>query len=300
MHDIIVIGAGPAGLTAALYGLRAGKSVLVLEKDTFGGQVTYSPKIENYPGFLQMSGAEFADKLIDQVLTQGADIEMETVVGIEKTADGFTVKTDSGEHSGGAVIVAVGVKHRLLGLKGEEALIGKGIGFCAVCDGAFYAGKDVAVIGGGNSALQEAILLAETSRTVYVVQNLPYLTGEGKLQESLLTKDNVKLIVNATVKAIDGTDELKGITLDVEGKEEYLTLDGMFIAIGLVPSNGIAEPFTVLENGYIKADEACLTDTAGIFAAGDCRTKAVRQIATAVADGATAALAACRYLDSVK
>lgn len=300
MHDIIVIGAGPAGLTAALYGLRAGKSVLVLEKDTFGGQVTYSPKIENYPGFLQMSGAEFADKLVEQVLAQGADIEMETVTGIEKADGRFTVKTDCGEHEGMTVIAAVGVKHRLLGLPNEESLIGKGIGFCAVCDGAFYADRVVAVIGGGNSALQEALLLAETSEKVYVVQNLSFLTGEGKLQEAIESRDNVEVILNATVKSINGAEQLDSITLNVEGEEKELAVDGMFIAIGLVPSNGIFEKHTKLKDGYIHTDEGCLTDTEGLYAAGDCRTKGVRQIATAIADGASAALAACRYIDGIK
>lgn len=297
MHDIIVIGAGPAGLTAALYALRGGKSVLVLEKGTFGGQVTYSPKIENYPGFVQMSGAEFADKLVEQVLNQGADIEMETVTGLEKQDGAFTVSTDCGEHKAKAVIIAVGVHHRRLGLDGEEELIGKGIGFCAVCDGAFYADGTVAVIGGGNSALQEALLLSETCRKVYVVQNLDFLTGEGKLVEAVNAKDNIELICGATVDSLVAEDVLKGIILNVNGEKQELMLDGMFIAIGLIPKNEIFESITALKDGYIDADEGCVTDTAGVFVAGDCRTKTVRQITTATADGATAALAACRYLD---
>ncbi len=297
MHDIIVIGAGPAGLTAALYALRGGKSVLVLEKGTFGGQVTYSPKIENYPGFVQMSGAEFADKLVEQVLNQGADIEMETVTGLCKEDGIFTVSTDCGEHKAKAVIIAVGVHHRRLGLEGEEELIGNGIGFCAVCDGAFYADGTVAVIGGGNSALQEALLLAETCRKVYVVQNLDFLTGEGKLADAVNAKENIEVIYGATVEKLIAEDALKGVVLNVKGEKQELMLDGMFIAIGLVPKNGIFESITALEDGYIAADESCVTDTAGVFVAGDCRTKSVRQITTATADGATAALAACRYLD---
>lgn len=297
MHDIIVIGAGPAGLTAALYALRGGKTVLILEKGTFGGQVTYSPKIENYPGFVQMSGAEFADKLVEQVLTQGADIEMETVLAVEKSDGVFTVSTDCGVHCAKAIIIAVGVHHRRLGLEGEEELIGKGIGFCAVCDGAFYADGTVAVIGGGNSALQEALLLAETSRKVYVVQNLDFLTGEGKLVEAINAKDNIEVIYSATVSGLIAEEELKGIVLNVKGEEQTLMLDGMFIAIGLVPKNEIFESLTDLKDGYIAADESCITATEGIYVAGDCRTKTVRQITTATADGATAALAACRYLD---
>lgn len=299
MHDIIVIGGGPAGLTAALYGLRAGKSVLLLESGTFGGQVTYSPKIENYPGFIRMSGVEFADKLVEQLLAQGADIEMETVVAVSKDGEHFTVTTDAGSHTAKAVVAAVGVKHRLLGVPGEEALIGKGVGFCAVCDGAFYADCPVAVIGGGNSALQEALLLAETSSTVYIVQNLGFLTGEGQLQKAVAAKDNIKLILNATVASVNGTDKLESITLDIDGEPSVLKVDGVFVAIGLVPSNEMFEGLTALKDGYILADEACTTDTEGLYVAGDCRTKSVRQITTAVADGASAALAACRYIDGM-
>ncbi len=297
MHDIIVIGAGPAGMTAALYALRAGKSVLILEKSTFGGQVTYSPKIENYPGFVQMSGMEFADKLTEQILSQGADIEMAKAIGVERDNRLFKVVTEDGFFTAKAVIIAVGVRHRLLGLEGESELIGNGISFCAVCDGAFYADKTVAVIGGGNSALQEAILLSETSKKVYVVQNLAFLTGEERLQAVLKAKPNVEIILSSTVKAVKGSAELEGIVIDTEGKETELALDGMFLAIGLVPENEAFAGFVALENGYIAAGESCVTETDGIYVAGDCRTKSVRQITTATADGATAALAACRYID---
>lgn len=297
MYDIIVIGAGPAGMTAALYALRAGKTVLVIEKSTFGGQVTYSPKIENYPGFVQMSGMEFADKLTEQVLSQGAEIEMAKVIGVERDNRLFKVKTEDSFFTAKAVVIAVGVRHRLLGLDGEAELIGNGISFCAVCDGAFYVGKDVAVIGGGNSALQEAILLADVCNKVYVVQNLDFLTGEERLQTVLKSKGNVEIIYGATVKAVKGTAELEGIDIESAEGTKTLSVAGMFLAIGLVPENGIFEQFAKLENGYIAADERCETQTEGIYVAGDCRTKGVRQIATAVADGATAALAACRYID---
>ncbi len=297
MHDIIVIGAGPAGMTAALYALRAGKTVLVIEKSTFGGQVTYSPKIENYPGFVQMSGMEFADKLTEQVLAQGAEIEMAKVIGVERDNRLFKVKTEDGFFTAKAVVIAVGVRHRMLGLEGESELIGNGISFCAVCDGAFYAGKDVAVIGGGNSALQEAILLADVCNKVYVVQNLDFLTGEERLQAVLKSKPNVEIIYGATVKSLHGTAELEGISIESALGDKKLCVEGMFLAIGLVPENGIFEELAKLENGYFAADERCETETEGIYVAGDCRAKSVRQITTAVADGATAALAACRYLD---
>ena len=195
MYDIIIIGAGPAGLTAALYALRADKSVLVLEKGTFGGQITYSPQIENYPGFAKMSGNEFAEKLIDQVLGQGAEIEMETVTAIRDNGKTKTVVTEDGEHEAKAVIIATGVKHRQIGLPNENELVGEGISYCAVCDGAFFKGQTVAVLGGGNSALQEAVLLSEGCEKVYVIQNLDYFTGEARLVENLKKKDNVEFIM---------------------------------------------------------------------------------------------------------
>ena len=200
MTDIIIIGAGPAGLTAAIYALRAGKSVKILEKGSFGGQMTFSPKIENYPGFTQISGAELADLLVEQALAQGADIDVEEVEGISKNEDGFMVKTDCGEHDCRAVIIATGAKHRHLGVPGEDKYIGDGISFCAVCDGAFYAGKKVIMIGGGNSALQEALLLSETSESVTIVQNFPYFTGEQKLVDLVEKKTNITYILGATVK----------------------------------------------------------------------------------------------------
>ena len=300
MYDIIVIGAGPAGLVSALYARRAGKTVCVLEKGSFGGQITYSPKVENIPGFLSVSGNEFAEKLVEQVLEQGADVECCEVLEI-RGGDIKTVITDSGEFTGKSVIIATGAKHRMLGLDGEEKFVGEGISFCAVCDGAFYEGKDVAVIGGGNSALQEAILLAETSRKVYVVQNLDFLTGEKKLQEQLMAKENVEIILGATVMSIVGEETLSGIVIEktADSREIALTIDGMFVAIGLIPQN---EPFANLikldERGYADSEEDCLTGADGIFVAGDCRKKNIRQVTTAVADGAVAALAAVKYLEN--
>ncbi len=300
MHDIIIIGAGPAGLTAALYALRADKKVLILEKGVFGGQITFSPQIENYPGFLSMSGNEFADKLIDQVITQGAEIEMETVSSIRDDGDYKTVITDIGEHQAKAVIIATGVKHRQTGMPNENSLVGKGISYCAVCDGAFYRGKTVAVLGGGNSALQEAVLLSDLCEKVYVVQNLDFLTGEAKLQEKLSKKDNVEIILGTVIAGLIGEDELKSIRLrkEADSSESELAVDGLFVAIGLEPDNDKFSSVAALnEWGYFDCDESCVTNTPGIFAAGDCRSKKIRQITTATADGAVAALAACRYID---
>lgn len=297
IYDIIIIGGGPAGLVAAIYAGRANKTVLVLEKGTFGGQITSSPKVENIPGFLQVTGNEFAEKLIEQAMNLGAEIEC---CEAQKLIDGEvkTVVTDEGEYQGKAVIIATGTKHRLLGLPGEEELVGDGISFCAVCDGAFYEGKTIAVIGGGNSALQEAILLSETSKKVYVIQNLDFFTGEEKLVEQLKTKENVEIILGHVVSEYLADGAFRGVVITNEaGDTREIALDGLFLAVGLLPQNdAFADVVTLDERGYVSASEACTTNLPGVFVAGDCRTKAVRQVATAASDGAIAALAACSYL----
>ena len=301
MYDIIVVGGGPAGLTAALYALRANKSVLIIEKATFGGQITYSPRVENYPAVPDSSGNEIAEKLVDQVLSQGAEIELSKVLEI-RDGDTKTVVTEDGEYECKAVIIATGARHRMLGIAGEEKLVGEGISFCAVCDGAFYNGKEVAVVGGGNSALQEALLLCENASRVTVIQNLPYLTGEKRLADRLYANEKATVLLSKTVKGFVGDSTLSGVVIaDAEtGEEQTLKVDGLFVAIGLVPQN---EPFANLlalnDYGYADADEDCRTKTAGVFVAGDCRQKRIRQVTTAVADGAVAALAACDYIDNM-
>ncbi len=301
MYDIIIVGAGPAGLTAAIYARRADKKVLILERGTFGGQITYSPKIENYPGFNQISGNELAEKLVEQAVSLGADIEMTEVTGIVDNNGVFSVSCEDGDYIARSVIIATGSKHRQLGLDNEEEFIGNGISFCAVCDGAFYAGKTVAVIGGGNSALVEAVMLADTCEKLYIVQNLDFLTGEEKLANILKNKSNVEIIYGTVVESLIGSDELEAIILknDKTGEKTRLDIDGMFIAIGQVPENEIFSEVTdINERGYIVSDENCVTKTPGLFVAGDCRTKSIRQISTACSDGAIAALAAVRYLDN--
>lgn len=299
MYDIIVIGAGPAGLVSALYARRAGKSVCVIEKGTFGGQITYSPKVENIPGFMSVSGNEFAEKLVSQVLELGAEIECAEALEI-KDGEQKTVVTDSGEFVARAVIIATGATHRLTGAENEEKYIGEGVSFCAVCDGAFYEGRDVAVIGGGNSALQEALLLCETSRKVYIVQNLPTFTGEEALIRQVEKKSNIEVIFSARLESYIGEETLTGIKVKKtdDAREISLDVDGVFVAIGLIPQN---EAFSnVLEldgNGYANSLEDCITKTNGIFVAGDCRHKRVRQVTTATSDGAVAALAAVKYLE---
>ena len=302
MHDIIIVGGGPAGLTAAIYGLRAGKTVLVIEKNGFGGQIAFSPKVENIPGTISISGAEFADKLTEQAMNLGADVELETVIRVEN-GDTKKVYTEEGScFEANAVILAVGVKHRMLGLDGEEELVGNGLSFCAVCDGAFYAGQDVAMIGGGNSALQEALLLSEVCNKVTVVQNLAFFTGEKKLADALVAKDNVEVFFSTVVaEYLSENGTLTGLRIRSEnGNEQVLTLDGAFLAVGLVPENDAFASLADLNDwGYFASGEDCATKTPGIFVAGDCRSKTIRQVTTAAGDGAVAAMAACRYIDSL-
>ena len=302
MYDIIIIGAGPAGLTAALYALRADKKVLVLEKENFGGQITFSPKIENYPTLMQVSGNDFAQMLIEQVIAHGANIELAEAMRIVDNGDKKIVVCDLGEFEGRSVIIAAGSKHRQLGLPNENELIGEGVSYCAVCDGAFYSGQRVAVVGGGNTALQEAVMLSDICESVTVIQNLPKLTGEGKLIAAVAEKNNVNVIYNTIVCGLVGEGKLESVTLKntESGEETSLKVDGVFVAIGQKPEN---EPFASVAplnaNGYIVATENCLTKTEGVFVAGDCRTKEIRQVTTATADGAVAALAACRYIDGL-
>ena len=301
MYDILIVGGGPGGLTAAIYALRAGKSVLVIEKNSFGGQIAFSPKVENIPGTMEISGAAFAESLTDQAMNLGADVELENVIKAEKVGDMFRLETEEGStFEGKSLILALGVKHRTLGLPGEEELIGKGISFCAVCDGAFYTGQHAAMIGGGNSALQEALLLAEVCSKVTVVQNLADFTGEKRLAEALLARDNVEVHFSTLVAGYR-TENGKFCGLDLKkdnGETFSVDCDGAFLAVGLEPRNG---PFADLADlndwGYFDSAEDCTTKTPGLFVAGDCRSKRIRQVVTASADGAVAAMAACHYLD---
>ena len=301
MHDIIIVGGGPAGLTAAIYALRAGKTVLVIEKNGFGGQIAYSPKVENIPGIQQISGTEFADALTEQAMALGADVELEKVIRVEPGQTMLVHTEEGGRYEGRAVILALGVKHRMLGLPGEQELVGNGLSFCAVCDGAFYAGQDVAMIGGGNSALQEALLLSEVCHKVTVVQNLADFTGERKLADALLEKDNVEVFFSTLVTGYETTDgSISGLHLrnSETGEEHSIRVDGAFLAVGLAPENQDFASLAELNNwGYFDSGEDCCTKTPGVFVAGDCRSKTIRQVVTASSDGAIAAMAACRYLD---
>lgn len=298
--DIVIVGAGTAGLTAAIYALRAGKSVLVTEGESFGGQITSSPRVENYPGIAHISGSEFADNLVSQAMELGASVELESV---DKIVDGKikTVITDSNSYSCKSVILATGARHRPLGVDGEDDLAGRGVSYCAVCDGAFYRGKNVAVVGGGDSALQSALFLSSYCKSVTLIHRRSEFRGEKALVKKIGEKENIKLLLNTQVIKLIGSDQLDGIKLATNDEEPHsIPMDGLFIAVGQMPNNEQFRNVADLDDyGYIVADESCQTRTPGVFTAGDCRTKSVRQLTTAAADGSVAALAACSYIDDL-
>lgn len=299
IYDVIIVGAGPAGMTSAIYALRANKKVLVLEKETIGGQMSSSPLIENYPGFLSISGSELANNLYNQVIELGGEIEIEEVLSV-KFEEIKTVTTDMGEYQAKSVIFATGSKFRTLGLEREEEFIGNGISFCVACDGAFYRDRVVAVVGGGNSAIINAITLADLCSKVYVIQNTDKLSAEANLVDRLNSKENVEVIYNASVKELVGSDSLKGLNIVINGSEERtLEIDGMFVAIGLVSQNDfIKADINMDEYGYINSNNECETNLEGVFVAGDCRSKRIRQITTATSDGSVAAINAIKYLNA--
>ncbi len=301
MKDIIIIGAGPAGLTAAIYALRAGKSVLVLEKELFGGQITYSPSVENYPGYKQISGNEFAENLIDQATSLGAEIELAEVVQILE-GPVKTVITDGGRYECRSVIIASGSRHRHLGLPREEELVGAGVSYCAVCDGAFFKGKTVAVAGGGDAALQDAIFLSDRCQHVSIIHRRDTFRGEARLEAILRSRGNVEFVMDSVIESLEGDKKLSGITVRNKktGEERKLPLDGLFVAVGQEPQNAPFADIVALDvSGYADAGEDCATKVPGIFVAGDCRRKSVRQLTTAVGDGAVAGLAAVNYINSL-
>lgn len=298
MYDIIIIGGGPAGLTAATYARRAGKTALVLEKHAFGGQITWSPLVENFPAIQSVSGAELGDRMLEQAMEHGADVELEEVTHVQECSGVKHVVTESGaEYDARALIIAVGAKPRMLGLEREEELVGSGVCYCAVCDGAFYKDRPVAVSGGGNSALQDALLLSERCSRVYLIHRRAEFRGERKLVDALRERGNVEFITEASVTELMGEGELEAIAVEQRGARREIPVTGLFVAVGHAPDNGVFSALIDLDGaGYAAADESCTTKTAGVFVAGDCRRKGVRQLTTAVADGSAAALAACAWL----
>ncbi len=302
MYDIIIIGAGPAGLTAAIYARRASKSVLVLEALSYGGQIINTPDIENYPAVPHVSGFDFATKVYQQAEALGAEFVFEKAVGIKDSGSTKTVVTTENEYECKAVIIATGSENRKLGLDDEEKLVGRGVSYCATCDGAFYRGKKVAVVGGGNTALEDALYLADIAETVYLIHRRDAFRGDEATVTSLKQRDNVKFVFNSTVTKLIADKRLTSIEVtNKNGETDTIEVNGLFVAVGRIPENqNFAELIKLDEAGYVTAGEDCETNVAGIFAAGDNRTKSVRQLVTAAADGAVAATAAVKFADSLR
>ncbi len=296
--DIIIVGAGTAGMTSAVYALRNNKSVLILESTSVGGQIAFSPKVENFPSYTEIAGSDFSNKLFEQVLTLGANFELETVTAIVKKEDGtFVVGTDVCEHTAKAVIIANGVQQKHLPFESETRLLGNGVYYCAICDGAFYKGKNVAVIGDGNTALQSAILLSSICKEVYVLTLTDKYFGDASLIDLLNKTENITTLKNTNVIDFLGDDNLTAVKAVKDGKEFLLEVPAVFVAIGQIPDNKrFSNVVTLNKDGYIVANERMETSTPGVFAAGDTRDKELRQLATAVSDGAVAAMNAIGYI----
>ena len=299
-YDIIIVGAGPGGLTAGIYAGRQGTKTLILDKGLAGGIGREVPLMENYPGFDTISGFELVEKMKLQCMKYVELHENEIVKNIEKNENKFLVTTHKDEYCGKTIILATGSSHKHLEIPGEEEYLGKGVSYCATCDGAFFKDKNVAVVGGGNTALDDALVLSFTSKKVYLIHRSDTFSGEKRLLEKLQEHDNVVFILDSEITAINGSERLEslGIRNKVSGEEQTLDVDAVFIAIGHVPDNKAFASLVELDAyGYIKTDENCATSCPGIYAAGDGRVKKVRQLTTAAADGTEAALAACDYID---
>ena len=299
MYDIIVIGAGPAGLTAAIYARRASKTVLVLEALSYGGQIINTPDIENYPAAMHISGFDFATKVYEQAQELGAEFVFEKVVGIRDDGGTKEVVTEDNTYACKALIIATGSENRKLGIENEEALVGRGVSYCATCDGAFYRGKTVAVAGGGNTALEDALYLSDLADTVYLIHRRDAFRGDEATVSALKERKNVKFIYNSNVTKLIADKRLTAVEITDKntGAVTTLEINGLFVAIGRIPENqNFAQLIKLDGSGYVEAGEDCLTNVPGIFAAGDNRTKSVRQLVTAAADGAVAATAAVKYV----
>ncbi len=298
-YDIAIVGGGPAGMTAALYAARAGKSVVLLEGEALGGQILPTRKIENYPALPDVDGYTFADGLTKQITALNVAIVYATVTKVEKSDGGFLLITNGETYGALAVILATGLKHRKLGLDGEDSLIGRGVSFCATCDGMFFRKKEVAVVGGGNTAVQDALVLSEYCSRVYLIHRRAELRAEKSLAEQMRAKGNIEFIGETVIEELDGEEMLQSLTLRnvTTGAVQYLPVAALFEAIGQLPQNAsFADLVDLDEDGYFVTDSSCATSCRGIFAAGDACRKSVRQLTTAVSDGTVAALSAVEYL----
>lgn len=294
MYDVIIIGAGPAGLTAAIYLGRAGKKLLILEKNVYGGQIVNSKEVENYPAISKISGFEFSNNLYNQAKNFGAELKYETVVNLTKDKE---VTTNRGKYQAKSIIIATGLSNRTLEIDGVDSFIGRGISYCATCDGNFFKDKVVAVVGGGNTALEDAIFLSNICKKVYIIHRRTTFRGEKILQDILNKKENVEFVLNSNVVKINGNELLESIIINTNNEEKELQIDGLFLAIGQIPNNSYIDIIDLDEKGYAIANEDCKTNIDGIYVAGDFRTKKVRQLVTAASDGATAAINAIEYIE---
>ena len=298
MYDIIIIGCGPAGMTAALYASRANKKVLVFEGKSYGGQILNASKVENYPGFDNISGFDLATNMYNQITTKGVEIKNEMVLKITKDKE---VITSNGTYKAKAIILATGVQHRKLNITNETEYIGRGVSYCATCDGNFFRNKDVAVVGGGNTALEDALYLSDIVNKVYLIHRRDEFRGEDIYVDELKNKSNVEIITNSEVTHINGQEIIKSIDVHTTTGENDMSriipISGLFVAVGQEPKNEIfADIIELDEKGYIKTDDGIHTNVEGIYVAGDCRNKPLRQLTTAVSDGSIAATIAIKEM----
>lgn len=301
MYDIIIIGAGPAGLTAAIYIARARKKVLVLEASAYGGQIINTLNIDNYPAAFHIDGYTFATNVYNQAKELGAEIKFEKVIDIENN-EIKKVITSNNEYEAKAIIIATGCGIKKLNIDNEDKFQGRGISYCATCDGAFYKGKEVGIVGGGNTALEDALYLSDIASKVYLIHRRDSFRGEDRYYEKLKTKENVEFIFNSNVTKLFGDESLESIEVtNNDNEKKIITLSGLFVAIGRIPENAnFSKLIDINQSGYVNADESCKTNVEGIFVAGDCRVKSLRQLVTATSDGAVAATEAIKYINKNK